>query len=226
MKKERLVEKEPNNNVTYCNEKKISEECEMEAIPNSKVLIKLLEAKTSQWYDHFPDKEGTTDSNNKFQNLAICIHYCNFFQWDREGKIRSSDISPETIRTLKREIDMSNMERNELAEKLDEFCVSQLKLVERNDWSELFINSETLGQMVDRISILILKIFFMECYFKRSDLDSDMRKICFYRVNKLRLQLEYLSTCYDRFISHLRNGTGYMFAYKQFKFYKDEDLRR
>lgn len=198
----------------------------MNAIPNSKDLIKLLEAKTSQWYDYFPDKAEITDPNKKFQNLAICIHYCNFFQWDREGKVRSSDISSETIRTLKREIDMSNMDRNELAEKLDDFCVSQLKLVERNDWSELFINSETLGQMVDRISILIIKRFFMESHFKRSNLDSAMRNICFYRVRRLKLQLEFLSTCYDRFISHLRNGTGYMLAYKQFKFYKDEDLRR
>jgi hypothetical protein len=195
-------------------------------IPNSKTLIKLFETKTSQWYDHFPDKVGSIGSNNNFQNLAIRIHDRNFFQWDREGKVRSNDISAETIKTLKREIDNSNMDRNKFTEKLDEFCVSQLKIIERNDWSKLYINSEAIGQMVDRISILILKIFFMECHLKRSDLDSKMKQICFYRVSRLRLQLEYLSTCYDRFISHLKDGTGYMLAYKQFKFYKNEDLRK
>lgn len=203
-----------------------TEKADKKTIPNSKILIKLLEAKTSQWYDYSPNKEDAHDPNNKFRDFAISIHYCNFLQWDREGKVRSRDISPDTVASLKREIDISNMERHELVEKLDEFCVSQLNIVERNDWSELFLNSETIGQMVDRISILILKIFFTNCHSKKIELDSELRNICSLRVSELRLQLKYVSTCYDRFLAYLRNGTGYMLACKQFKMYEDKDLRR
>lgn len=226
MKDTHLVEKKPNSDATYCKEKNTGEESDMDTISNPKTLIKLLEAKTSQWYDYFPNKEETYDPNNKFQDFAIRIHYCNFFQWDREKKVRSKEISPNTIARLKREIDNSNMERNKLIENLDVFCVSQLNIVEKDDWSDLFLNSETLGQLVDRISILILKIFFTECHTKRSDVDIKLRNICSQRVSELRLQLEYVSTCYNRFIFHLRNGTGYILAYKQFKFYEDRDLMR
>jgi hypothetical protein len=118
------------------------------------------------------------------------------------------------------------MTRAKLVESMDEFCVSQLNLVDREDWSDLYINSETLGQLADRISILVLKIFFTEQHSQRNDLESALRELCAQRVARLRLQLTYVAACYDRFLSHLVSGTGYMPAYKQFKIYEDKDLTR
>jgi len=198
----------------------------MNTIPDAQSLIELLEARTGQWHDCSLDEATTGDTGNRFYDLAVSIHRRNFFQWDREEKVRRRDISSDTVAELKREIDDSNMQRARLVEGLDELCVSQLNLVERDDWSNLFLNSETLGQLVDKISILILKIFFTEKQSKRSDLDSKLREICSQRVDKLKIQLKYVAACYDRFLSHLSDGSGYMLAYKQFKMYEDRDLTR
>ena len=120
------------------------------------------------------------------------------------------------IARLKKEIDASNSKRSALIEEIDAHFVSKLGMTPTDDWSNLYINSQTLGEMIDKLSILCLKRFFIELKLEKAP--SQSINIHFQNIQKIEQLLRYTIACYDRFVQHLSEGKGYM-PYGQFKIY-------
>jgi hypothetical protein len=195
-----------------------------DSIPQSQIWIEVLEKITDVWYDGFPEEEPKLNKKSYFLTIALLIHYHNYYQWIREEKVRKIDNALEAIARLKWEIDRSNVIRSELIGDLDKFCISKLGIIERNEFGNLMLNSETLGQMVDRCSIMILKIHFIKKCIKAPNLDGELRFNGQARLNILTKQIIYVSKCYDNFLMCLMDGNAYMYPYKQIKMYTSSDL--
>lgn len=183
--------------------------------PNGATLIEIFTKKTEEWHSYFPDKSDAVSPDN-FIGKTANLHYCNFYQWIREGTVRSMKCDESEIVRLKKEIDASNSERSTLIEELDAYFVSELRINRTDDWSNLYINSQTLGEIIDKLSVLCLKHFFMKLKLEKAP--SRFKKNYAQSIERIEELLRYVATCYDRFSRHLSEGKGYM-PHGQFKIY-------
>jgi hypothetical protein len=146
------------------------------------------------------------------------LHRRNFFQWNREARVRGAR-SPRAVMRLKREIDASNGQRAALTERLDEITVALLPEPSSRELSELYINSDTIGQLVDKLSILTLRIASAPVAPERGDGGGTGAPEVRDRSNELLRQKDYLAACYDRLLAQLRRGEAAMPVWRHFKSY-------
>ncbi len=85
-------------------------------------------------------------------------------------------------------------------------------------------NSETAGSMVDRLSILALKIFQMQAQATRGDASAEHRAACGGKLARLVLQRSDLARCLDTLLDRAAAGHAYWRVYRQFKMYNDAAL--
>ena len=85
------------------------------------------------------------------------------------------------------------------------------------------MHSETAGQMVDRLSILALKIRNMQKVADRSD-DPALASECLGKVEVLRVQRADLAACLARLLDQFAAGQRFFKTYRQFKAYNDPRL--
>ena len=78
--------------------------------------------------------------------------------------------------------------------------------------------------MLDRISILGLKIAAMREQTLRTDVDEAHRQACNERLERLVQQRADLGRCYDELLADSRAGRAYFKVYRQFKMYNDPRL--
>jgi hypothetical protein len=149
-------------------------------------------------------------------------HACNTGLWDEEDQARRTDVAAEAIAANKRAIDGFNQRRNDATETIDEVLLASLSEVVRSPSCRL--NSETAGSMVDRLSILSLKIHHMRLQTLRSEVDEAHRARCRERAAILAVQRGDLQACFDALISDARAGRAYFKVYRQFKMYNDPKL--
>jgi len=183
---------------------------------DARALIALLEEATDR-ASHPAD-----GSSNGFPALAVQLHARNVFQWTRESQVRDPTLSYARVAAIKREIDASNRERALLVESIDRLCVSRLRPDERSGGDGDYVNSETIGQLADRLSILTLKR--VRTAARAEQAVGGERAECLDRVERITAQLGYVAECYDRFLAKLRAGSARMLVWGQFKLYDQSDL--
>ena len=77
--------------------------------------------------------------------------------------------------------------------------------------------------IVDRLSILSLKIRNMGVYAARED-DTALERECLDKLARLKVQRSDLLTCLEVLMEEFPQGTRYFKSYKQFKAYNDPRL--
>ena len=155
--------------------------------------------------------------------IALELAYRNYLLWHEEDKARRTDVDDSVIATVKRAIDRLNQQRNDLIEKLDEAILGELSKIAPDPATEV-INSETPGSIVDRISIMTLKIYHMDEDSRREDIDDEHRRRSQHRLAVLKLQRHDLYGALERLLDDYRAGRKRMKLYKQFKMYNDPSL--
>ncbi|HZF78828.1 MAG TPA: DUF4254 domain-containing protein, partial [Rubrivivax sp.] len=108
-------------------------------------------------------------------------HRNNGLLWAEEDLARRTQVSDAEIALNKRRIDGYNQARNDATERVDEWLLIALRLVDeasaRGDMpisraaAGARLNSETAGSMIDRMSIMALKIDAMRRQTERNDVD-------------------------------------------------------
>ena len=159
----------------------------------------------------------------QFNLIALELAYRNYLLWHEEDKARRTDVDDGSIAMVKRTIDRYNQERNDSIEKLDEQI---LAWIEKRIPTTVIAatNSETPGSIVDRISILSLKIYHMAEDAERTDITEEHRKRSLMKLELLKVQRHdlygALSTLFDDYLA----GRKMMKLYRQFKMYNDPTL--
>ena len=143
-------------------------------------------------------------------------------QWHFEDIIRDPNINPVDALVLKRRIDKSNQDRTDLVELIDSYFLDKYKDVKV--LPEATINTESPAWAIDRLSILVLKIYHMKCEVERTDVSPEHLDACKKKLNVLLEQREDLSVALDQLLDDISNGRKYMKVYKQMKMYNDPSL--
>lgn len=143
-------------------------------------------------------------------------------QWAYEDIIRDPNIDPVAALTLKRKIDASNQDRTDTVEFLDSYFLEKYKDVQPK--ANAKINSESPAWVIDRLSILALKIYHMHLETVRDDASQAHKDACQKKLDVLLEQRVDLSTAIDDLLLDISNGDKYMKVYKQMKMYNDDEL--
>jgi hypothetical protein len=83
------------------------------------------------------------------------------------------------------------------------------------------LSSETAGSMMDRLSILALKVHAMRQQTERRDVDDAHRTSSRAKLERLQQQRADLGSCLDGLIADAQAGRAYFKVYRQFKMYND-----
>jgi hypothetical protein len=158
-------------------------------------------------------------------------HQQNSLLWDEEDLARRTKASDTEITANKRAIDGYNQARNDATERVDEFLLLELGLIDpatvgtdqpkSNVSASARLNSETAGSMIDRMSIMALKIRAMTAQTVRADVDQAHRDSTTAKLARLEEQRRDLACCFDDLLADSRVGRAYFKVYRQFKMYND-----
>jgi len=174
--------------------------------------------------DYHKMDDVDTSISNPYEEKSIEFYlylknWIDAVQWHLEDIIRDTDIDPVNALAIKRRIDKSNQERTDLVELIDSYFLDRYKDVEIS--SNATINTESPAWAVDRLSILILKIYHMQCEVERTDVSKEHIEVCRQKLATLFEQRQDLSNALEQLLEDIENGAKYMKVYKQMKMYND-----
>lgn len=169
-----------------------------------------------------PEWTSESGSSAEAWTFIRLNHRCNTLLWAEEDLARRRDVPDSEIAANKRAIDRYNQQRNDAIEKLDEAILERVRLIVPH--ADARLHSETAGAMIDRLSILSLKLHHMRLQTIRVDVEPRHHQQCAEKLARLQQQREDLKSCLDRLMSDIENGAVFYRIYRQFKMYNDPSL--
>jgi len=198
-------------------------------------IVTLQDGTTRSWHDT-PHADfggsptsaaGDANSEEKAREEWLMLvarqHHANFDLWHIEDEARAPGASDTDLAAVKRRVDVTNQLRNDLVEDVDRMLLGWLEkrgLPKR----DAPLNSETPGLIIDRLSILSLKI-----YHTREEVERLHSPVGHSARNRERLailekQRRDLAGCLDVLWKEILNGTRRFELYRQLKMYNDPAL--
>lgn len=147
-------------------------------------------------------------------------HRRNYNLWHQEDCARREDMGFEYVYHAKRAIDAYNQQRNDFIERIDQALFEELK----PNVEGAPINSETPGMIMDRLSIMALKVFHMIEQTEREDATPEHIEKCNEKVRVLNQQRSDLTAILAELLEEVKAGTRAYRVYFQFKMYNDPSL--
>lgn len=190
----------------------------------SEICYPIFEEATNDYHktDHVDAPIQNPYEERSIEFYLYLKNWIDAVQWHMEDIIRDPQIDPVEALALKRRIDKSNQDRTDLVELIDSYFLDKYKDVKVS--SEATINTESPAWAIDRLSILVLKIYHMRCEVERTDVSAEHLEQCRKKLQILLEQKKDLSTALDQLLDEIGNGRKYMKVYKQMKMYNDPSL--
>jgi hypothetical protein len=187
-------------------------------------LAQSVAGRQTAWTDEWHVAPAPREDPKDFLALTCEQHRRNFDLWHEEDTARAPDVPDMLIASVKHRIDKLNQERNDLIEKLDDALLDMLHQRGVASLAEMPWNSETPGSIIDRLSILSLKVFHMREQTERRDADMAHRDRCADRLRILEQQRADLTRALQILLDDLLAGRKQLKLYRQFKMYNDPSL--
>jgi hypothetical protein len=180
---------------------------------------------TRLWHQSVQDplKTDVARDAGEFRQLALTQHLVNFELWHVEDEARRTDVDDSVIADCKRAKDRLNQRRNDLIERMDESLILMLGPVMPPEPRETY-NTETMGSVLDRLSILALKVFHMQEQTRRPDVGPEHIHGCERKLDILETQRRDLLESLLFLVEEYARGEKQPRVYFQFKMYNDPAL--
>ena len=190
----------------------------------SSLAIKVFEKAVDDYHVHDDINRSAINPFDKkdFEHLLYEKNWIDTVQWHYEDIIRDPDIEPNEGMKLKRLIDSSNQNRTEMVEYIDSYFLNLYK--QTTPKKDAKVNTESPAWALDRLSILILKIYHMREESLRTDVSDQHKDSCTEKLKILVEQRKDLSESIDQLLEDLSKGEKKMRVYRQMKMYNDETL--
>jgi hypothetical protein len=194
-------------------------------------IVQLQDRLTREWHgptEARPDgsaSDGAAESDAGGEWLALVArqHRANFDLWHIEDEARAPGASDAEIAQVKRQIDRTNQERSDLMERLDSEIQDWLKARGLPN-PDAPLNSEPPGMMIDRLSILALKIYHTREEAERKNAPTGHAELNSSRLAVLEEQRADLAGCLDALWQETLGGKRRFKLYRQLKMYNDPTL--
>lgn len=182
-----------------------------------------------RWESKADNPPVTVETLSEQPILRLQAH--NYNLWNYESEVRNHRGNPERVADLKKHIDEANKARNQAIQHIDEelefHLASTIFWDEDTDTAEDYeLNSQTVGQMLDRLSVLVLKKFYTQNELDKPTTTGSRAEECRRRIAHFEEQSKYIQHCLDQFINKLEAGKAKMKPYEEMKFYEETDLQR
>ncbi|MGC1871756.1 MAG: DUF4254 domain-containing protein [Acidobacteriaceae bacterium] len=186
---------------------------------NGTQVLSAFDGWTTLWHQS-PFAQPVADD---FDAAIEGLHRANFELWHQEDQARDVRSGDATIAAAKRAIDAINQRRNDEIERCDELLLQELSTKKLpNLQAEL--HSETPGMMLDRLSIMSLKVYHTREETERIPSPPGHRERNLRRLAILEQQRGDLASCLDRLWRRVLDGELRFQVYRQLKMYNDPDL--
>jgi hypothetical protein len=184
-------------------------------------ITELHDQLTGVW--HIEAGRVSTGPADKWLSLVGRQHRANFDLWHIEDEARTPGISEAELARVKRGVDKTNQLRNDLAEELDQTLLNWLEGHGLPN-CDAPLHSESPGLMIDRLSIMALKIYHTHEEAERRDGPTGHAKRNGQRLAILNEQRGDLANCLDSLWRETLGGTRRFKLYRQLKMYNDGSL--
>jgi hypothetical protein len=172
--------------------------------------------------EHQPKPPNETPSFYEVvEQVLQQLHSTNAQLWAEEDLARRPHAPDCEIAANKRAIDSLNQRRNDLIQRCDELILRELELEMQRSGR---LSSETPGQMLDRLSILTLRLSALSIQLRRSDVSEEHIHVCKIRIGLVQERRSDLAGCFERLLNECRSGCAYFKVYRHLKMYNDPTL--
>ncbi|HEY0245374.1 MAG TPA: DUF4254 domain-containing protein [Mucilaginibacter sp.] len=161
-------------------------------------------------------------AEGSLENLLYAKCWIDTAQWHMEDEIRSPSIEPVEAVRWKRQIDKSNQDRTDIVEVIDDYFFDRYKAIQPKPSARF--NTESPAGAIDRLSILMLKIFHMREETVRENVETAQLEKNKKKLAVLLEQQRDLSLAIDELLEDIEKGDKYMKVYRQMKMYNDPEL--
>ncbi|HEY1577723.1 MAG TPA: DUF4254 domain-containing protein [Terracidiphilus sp.] len=185
-------------------------------------IVKLHDELTEQWHG-VPQCAEDPGNSAPWLDRVARQHRANFDLWHIEDEARTPGATDAQLADVKRRIDRTNQLRNDLAEELDRTLLDWLA-PQRLPHQEAPLHSESPGLIIDRLSILALKIYHTGEETARADASLEHAERNRNRLAILEEQRSDLARCLDVLWRETLVGTRRFKLYRQLKMYNDPAL--
>lgn len=174
-----------------------------------------------RWHENEIDNPHPEDT---FLGTVCQQHQYNFLLWHEEDIARSPDANDHRIAEVKRAIDRYNQQRNDWIEKLDDLITAELEKLQIQPSPDAPINTETPGSVIDRLSILSLRIYHLQEQLERDDVETEHLESVRTKLAICNVQRDELSTALQHLLDDIFTGVKRHRTYRQLKMYNDPAL--
>ena len=182
-------------------------------------ITALHDASIGEWHHHLPKDIPAGD----ITGTVRAQHQANFELWHLEDEARAPHATDHQIAEVKRSIDRVNQRRNDLMERCDALLLEALA-AHGLPSPQAPPHSETPGLILDRLSILALKIFHTREETQRADVPDGHIHRNSERLRLLEEQRSDLAACLGQLWKQIIHGERRFKVYRQLKMYNDPSL--
>ena len=186
---------------------------------NVQTVTELQRKTVIRWHE-----QSTDNPYQGFLRTVCTQHSFNFLLWHEEDIARSPDVGDHRVATVKRNIDRYNQQRNDWIERIDDALTEQLGQQGMSHVPAAIQNTETPGSVIDRLSILALRIYHLHEQTQRADASLDHHQSVKQKLAIALVQLEDLSRSLEQLMDDIFAGRKRHKTYRQMKMYNDPSL--
>ncbi len=195
----------------------------MNAILSAVNIQEFFDQATLEWHRQDVAPALSAPAPPTLEALLLPLHRANFDLWHEEDKARDPAATDAQIATVKRTIDKLNQQRNDLVEQCDRFLLEALAQ-QQLPQPDAPLHSETPGLILDRLSILSLKLYHTQEQIDRAGAPAGHHQRNQQRLTILQTQRQDLAGCLEALWTAILRGQRRFQLYRQLKMYNDPTL--